>query len=73
VAGLSVDGWQPNEDAVMTQSQRLVSSMLSDTAVLALAHHHADVLLEIDVFLEIHDGGSRHFENHKNCNISVMV
>jgi len=46
VAGLSVDGWQPNEDAVMMQSQRLVSSMLSDTAVLALAHHHAEFVLD---------------------------
>ena len=26
------DGWQPNEDAVATQSQRLVSIVLSDTA-----------------------------------------
>jgi len=26
------DGWQPHEDAVATQSQRLVSIVLSDTA-----------------------------------------
>jgi len=32
VAELSVDGWQPNEDDVVTQSQRLVPSVLSDTA-----------------------------------------
>jgi len=32
VTELSVDGWQPSEDAVATQSQRLVSSVLSDTA-----------------------------------------
>jgi len=32
VAELSVDGWQPSEDAVATQSQRLVSSVLSDCA-----------------------------------------
>jgi len=31
VAELSVDGWQPSEDAVAMQSQRLVSSVLSDT------------------------------------------
>ena len=31
MAELSVDGWQPSEDAVVTQSQRLVSSVLSDT------------------------------------------
>jgi len=24
-------------------------------------------------FLKIQDGGSRHFENHKNCYISVTV
>ena len=32
MAELSVDGWQPSEDAVATQSQRLVPSVLSDTA-----------------------------------------
>ena len=31
-AELSVDGWQPNEDDVVTRSQRLVSDVLSDTA-----------------------------------------
>jgi len=33
VAELSVDGWQPSEDAVVMQSQRLMSNVLSDTAV----------------------------------------
>ena len=33
VADVSVDGWQPSEDAVVMQSQRLISNVLSDTAV----------------------------------------
>jgi len=33
----------------------------------------ADRPLKFDFFLEIQDGGSRHFENHKNRDISVMV
>ena len=31
VAALSVDGWQPNEDAVVMQSQRLVTNVPPDT------------------------------------------
>jgi len=31
VAALSVDGWQPNEDAVVMRSQRLVTSVPPDT------------------------------------------
>jgi len=31
VAALSVDSWQPNEDAVMMRSQRLVPIVLPDT------------------------------------------
>jgi len=31
VAALSVDGWQPNKDAVVMQSQRLVTSVPPDT------------------------------------------
>jgi len=31
VAALSVDGWQPNEDAVVMRSQRLVTNVLPDT------------------------------------------
>jgi len=31
VAELSVDGWQLNEDAIVTQSQRLVPSLLANT------------------------------------------
>jgi len=30
VAALSVDGWQPNEDAVVMQSQRLVTNVPPD-------------------------------------------
>jgi len=45
VAALSVDGWQPNEDAVVMRSQRLVTNavyrqILWSSAVLASAHHH---------------------------------
>jgi len=31
VAALSVDGWQPNEDAVVMRSQRLVTNVPPDT------------------------------------------
>jgi len=31
VAALSVDGWQPNKDAVVMRSQRLVTSVPPDT------------------------------------------
>jgi len=31
VAALSVDGWQPNEDAVVMRSQRLVTGVPPDT------------------------------------------
>jgi len=31
VAALSVDGWQPNEDAVVMWSQRLVTNVPPDT------------------------------------------
>jgi len=31
VAALSVDGWQPNEDAVVMWSQRLVTNVPLDT------------------------------------------
>jgi len=31
VAALSVDGWQPNEDAAVMWSQRLVTSVPPDT------------------------------------------
>jgi len=43
VAALSVDGWQPNEDAVVMRSQRLLPvyrQILCRSAVLASAHHH---------------------------------
>jgi len=39
VVELSVDTWQRKEDAVLMQSQRLVTSV-------ALAHHHAEFILE---------------------------
>jgi len=31
VAALTVDGWQPNEDAVVMRSQRLVTNVPPDT------------------------------------------
>jgi len=31
VAALSVDGWQPNEDAVVMRSERLVTNVPPDT------------------------------------------
>jgi len=51
VAALSLDGWLLNEDAVVMQSQRLVTSIPTDKveqcrcAIMASAHHHAIIVM----------------------------
>jgi len=49
VAALSVDGWQPNEDAVVMRCQTLLTmyrQILWNSAVLASAHHHTQFVLD---------------------------
>ena len=49
VAALSVDGWQPNEDAVVMRSQGLLPvyrQILWSSAVLASAHRHTQFVLD---------------------------